>query len=416
MRQRTEIGVRQFRTATLLSSFLALSCSLVSCGSDRDTAHARTVGTTAGVILKLGPRQVLLGDGALGLHYFPDEAVALVDRGPPIRLLITAGDSSYLVEGRDVENLEHAVRVLGPGPKGSFDNGYAGVSGAYRDPKGKLYAFYHAEDHNQELPRQAWYYSGWYGSMGVAVSLDGGQSFRKLGPALMSAKPDLRALEGESTWGVAAPSVVLDRSGNHLFAYYGEHSPGSANRGVTIGMARADISTGGPVPGSWQKYYEGKFEEPGLGGRDTAILEIEPRDEAAYLQPHVVFSTDLDRYVMVLNVAWWRETWEEAELSRSGIYVAFSEDGIAWSTPEPILIEHSLPAFGQPLAWQATIIWDEGSSTEGWLVYAYSERWGPGYFLGTPHHMVGRRIEFELNVAKPPTGPGSQRGAPLPPL
>jgi len=392
---------REFSSATLLLCVLALSCSLVSGGRDRDTAHGRTIETTVGVTLKLGPRQVLLADGALGLHYFPDEAIALLDRGPPLRLLVSAGDSSYLVEGRDFANLEHAVRVLGPGPKGSFDNGYAGTAGAYRDPKGKLYAFYHAEDHNQELPRQAWYYSGWYGSMGVAVSLDGGRSFRKLGPALMSAKPDLNTLEGESTWGVAAPSVVLDRSGNYLLAYYTEHSPGSGNRGVTIGMARADISRGEPVPGNWHKYYEGRFEEPGLGGRDTAILEIEPRDEAAYLQPHVVFSSDLDRYVMVLNVAWWRETFEETELSRSGIYVAFSEDSIAWSTPEPILIEHSLPAFGQPLAWQATIIWDEGSSTEGWLVYAYSERWGPGYFLGTPHHMVGRRIEFELNVAKP---------------
>ena len=74
---------------------------------------------------------------------------------------------------------------------------------------------------------------------------------------------------------------------------------------------------------------------------------------------------------------------------------AFSDDGIAWSEPEPLLIEHSLPAMGRPVAWQATILWDEDSSREGWLVYAYSKRWGPGYFLGTPHHMVGRRIGFE---------------------
>ncbi len=383
---------------TLLLCFLGMGCSSASDERDRSTGGAKTVRTTAGVTVHLGPREVLLADNALGLRYFPDEAIALLDRGPPMRLLVSAGDSSYLVEGRDLENLEHASRVLTPGPEGTFDNGYAGTAGAYRDPSGKLYTFYHAEDHNEELPRQAWYYSGWYGSMGVAVSLDAGRSFRKLGPALRSAKPDLDALAGESTWGVAAPSVVVDRTGTYLFAYYTEHSPGSENRGVTIGMARSDISTGEPVPGRWQKYYDGNFGEPGLGGRDTAILEIEPRDEAAYLQPHVVFSAELDRYVMIVNVAWWRETWDNADLSRSGIYIAFSEDGIAWSTPEPLLIEHSLPAFGRSLAWQATIIWDEFSSTEGWLIYAYSESWGPGYFLGTPHYMVGRQIGFKRNA------------------
>lgn len=377
---------------------LALACSPVPRGPERHTGEAKTVRTSAGVTVHLGPREVLLADGELDLHYFPDEAIALLDRGPPLRLLVSAGDSSHVVEGRDLMHLERATRVLEPGPKGSFDNGYAGTAGAYRAPDGRLYAFYHAEDHNAELPRQAWYYSGWYGSMGVAVSLDEGRTFRKLGPALTSAKPDLSTVEGESTWGVAAPSVVLDRTGTHLLAYYTEHSPGAGNRGVTICLARAAVAPGEPVPGSWKKYYQGRFQEPGLAGRDTAILAIEPRDEAAVLQPHVVFSVDLDRYVMILNVAWWRETWGDAELSRSGIYVAFSDDGIAWSNPEPLLIEHSLPAMGRPVAWQATILWDEDSSSEGWLVYAYSKRWGPGYLLGTPHYMVGQRIEFERAI------------------
>jgi len=95
---------------------------------------------------------------------------------------------------------------------------------------------------------------------------------------------------------------------------------------------------------------------------------------------------------MILSVAWWRETWGDAEQTRSGIHIAFSDDGIEWTDPVPLIIDHTLPALGKSISWQATILWDEGSSSEGWLVYSYSENWGPGGLLGTPHHMVGRRI------------------------
>ncbi len=384
---------------------LVLSCFVTGCTSCSKSAapsggEALTVPTSAGFRVELGPREVLLADGALGFHYFPDEAISILRREPELQLLLTAGDSSYLVEGHDLQHLERATQVLEPGPSGAFDNGYAGISGAYRHSDGRLYAFYHAEDHTDELPRQSLFYSGWYGSMGVALSTDEGHSFNKLGPALTSTKPDLNTIQGESTWGVAAPSVVLDKTGKHLFAYYGEHSPGKGRRGIVIAMARADVSTDAPTPDRWKKYYEGSFEEPGLAGRDTAILEIEPRDEAAYLQPHVVYSKEHDRYIMVLNVAWWHETFGDAKQTRSGIYVAFSEDGIEWSNPEPLLIDHSLPDFGKSLSWQATILWDKGESTEGWLAYSYSDSWGPGYGLGTPHSMVGRRIRFDPEPAQ----------------
>ena len=62
---------------------------------------------------------------------------------------------------------------------------------------------------------------------------------------------------------------------------------------------------------------------------------------------------------------------------------------------------YSLPALGKSLSWQATILWDEGSTTEGWLAYSYSDDWGPGFFLGTPHHMVGRRIHFQPAPPRP---------------
>ena len=150
---------RGFPSAVLVLCLLAAGCSYAPDSRARLTGEAKTVETAAGVTVRLGARQVLLADGALGLHYFPDETVALLERGPPIRLLVSAGDSSYLLEGTDLTNLQRASRVLVPGPAKSFDNGYAGTAGAYRDPDGRVFVFYHAEDHSEELPRQSPSYS-----------------------------------------------------------------------------------------------------------------------------------------------------------------------------------------------------------------------------------------------------------------
>lgn len=65
----------------------------------------------------LGERELLLGSGALGLFYFPDEGVSSLD-GPvdgsagSVRLILTASTSTYLVEGEDLRSLDSAVEVL----------------------------------------------------------------------------------------------------------------------------------------------------------------------------------------------------------------------------------------------------------------------------------------------------------------
>ncbi|MGH7820565.1 MAG: hypothetical protein ACREQ9_12390 [Candidatus Binatia bacterium] len=59
-----------------------------------------------------------------------------------------------------------------------------------------------------------------------------------------------------------------------------------------------------------------------------------------------------------------------------------------------IVTDHSLPVVGKSLSWEATILWDRDSTSRGWLVYGYSECWGAPEQGGSPHYMVGRRIEL----------------------
>ena len=84
-------------------------------------------------------------------------------------------------------------------------------------------------------------------------------------------------------------------------------------------------------------------------------------------------------------------------LERSSIHSSYSDDGISWSNPEPLIIDNAVPQFGRSLSWEATIVWDQGSGTDGWLVYSYTPKWGQGNFSGHSYsYMVGRRIAASL--------------------
>ncbi len=61
---------------------------------------------------------------------------------------MVAGNSTILMEGDKPETAILVGTVLTPGPKTSFDNGYAGITSTYNDKRAqKLLGFYHAEDH-----------------------------------------------------------------------------------------------------------------------------------------------------------------------------------------------------------------------------------------------------------------------------
>lgn len=169
---------------------------------------------------------------------------------------------------------------------------------------------------------------------------------------------------------------------------YTEHDRGGG-RGVQICLARAPAARP-PVPGAFTKWFQGAFSEPALGGRDTPVLSAQPFDGADAFGPHVLWSAALHRYVMTFDLDAWRELRERKGLRRSGVYFATSEDGVAWSRPEPLFIDWPVNVVGLPVSWHPAILLDEDSSTAGWLVYGHTARWDPP--RGTPHHLWGRRI------------------------
>lgn len=337
-------------------------------------------------IAKLGERKTLLDNGQYGLKYFPDGGITAFPGPSGYRVLLAGGISSYLLEGADMTSLRLVKQVLAPGPKGSFDNGYAGIYGAWRDPgTGEIRAIYHAED-QEEMNRLPNGVNGFYASVGLAISGDQGSTFRKAGRILTGHQP--KDGGGRPDQGCGEPSLVADRGQQFLYCFYDDHSR-EGNRGVQIALARSPIADKG-APGTWMKYYEGGFSEPGIGGRETPVVDARPAADALF--PNVTYSKALGKYVMVFNILYYSDL-REGQAAKGGIFTAFSEDLIHWSSPQLLVHGLSIAQIDREVIWHPAIVWDDGSQSRGWLVYSYSPRWGHRE-LRTPHYMVGQRITF----------------------
>jgi hypothetical protein len=337
-------------------------------------------------IATLGERQTLLGNGQYGLKYFPDGGITVFPWPSGYRVLLAGGISSYLLEGPDMTSLQLVKQVLAPGSKGSFDNGYAGIYGAWRDPQtGEIRAVYHAED-QEGMKKLENGVNGFYASTALAISEDEGRTFRKAGRILTGQYP--KNAEGRPDQGCGEPSLVPEHGQRFLYCYYTDHTR-EGQRGVQICLARSPIADKG-APGTWTKYHEGALREPGLGGRDTPVVAARPAADALF--PNVTYSNALGKYVMVYNILYYADL-QEGQPAKGGIYAAFSGDGIHWSSPHLLVQGLSIALPGKEVLWHPAIVWDDATQSRGWLVYSYSPRWGH-HAPRQPHYMVGHRIAF----------------------
>jgi hypothetical protein len=300
--------------------------------------------------------------------------------------------STFLVSGPDLNSLHPEAEVLRPGFPGSFDGDYAGVGGIVVDEDRKhVIALYHAEDH-AGMPRIGYNkVPGFYASVGLATSTDGGRSFRKVGPILTSNAPK-NPEGGHPAQGLGDPTVCRSRDGQYLMAYYSEHSRVDG-RGVQIGLARSPVSAGGR-PGTWRKFLEGSFSQPGLGGKETPVIGMQKIQADAH-NPSVVYVEPFRKYVMVFCCLAYAD-FETKRADRSGFYLASSDDGITWGEPTLIYSALTVPIPGVEMAMHPSLLLtgQDKDTVKGWLLYAYSPRWGHTD-LEPSHHLVGRPIRLE---------------------
>jgi hypothetical protein len=172
--------------------------------------------------------------------------------------------------------------------------------------------------------------------IGAAVSESGGRGWRDLGLILAAPTNSIQCTTpNEYFAGGVGDFSVIEKSG-YLYFLYSSYSGGLDQQGVAIArMAQEHLSS--PV-GHVEKWHDGSFSEPGLGGAETAIMPAASSWHTvapdAYWGPSVHWNTYLRRYVMLLNRA------VDPEWTQAGIYVSFNRNignPEGWSKPKLLL-------------------------------------------------------------------------------
>lgn len=337
-------------------------------------------------ITLVGPQEDVLPIDAWGLRHTPDGHISFFVTGDTNHFWFTAGAEAHHFVSSGFNSLipsatsnGFSVPILGPSGEG-FDRNYAGPGSVIRAANGKdLLMFYHAEDWQWEnqggMPLGTY-----YGSIGLARSSDEGETWVRVGQVITGRdlKPSTPVRFAN---GAGVPSVVVDESGGFIYLYYTDWPTlqGSASGPDEIHVARAPISTDG-VPGSWSKYFQGSFIEPGLLGNSEAVIRRANSEAGFAAFASVSFNSSLNSFIAVL-------------LSDDGFYQATSADRINWTTPEKFF---SFPVPHSKL--ETADIWyiyptllspnhndDMTTGSTNFLYYAQ------GIFNVEAHHMVRRR-------------------------
>lgn len=275
-----------------------------------------------------GTRDVLENKANVPIFpWFPDGHIAVL---PEVQtddyIMYWSGHENYRTTGAYAfpefhQTLVPEEKVFG-GRKETetWDNGGSWLMSVFRQNNDTLLAFYHAEDHWEIATNPegiAWK------SLARTLSVDNGETWSEGEQIIISAsnKPEV------PIWGGAGDnSVIWDHKNNRWLCFYQEH---------WLKMALSYDEEG--KPGTWYKYHNGDFNQPGMGGESSPIPGLMSKPGG---NPSIHFNTYLDRFIIVWHS--WVST---------SVYMSSSIDGVNWETPR--LLE---PNTGLRRAWYPTII------------------------------------------------------------
>jgi hypothetical protein len=162
----------------------------------------------------------------------------------------TAAAESYAIDGPNPWDMYGpTVTVLKPGPPGSPSA--CGRWLMHVEPAGKMLLGFISNETACDYSKGGQTHS----YMSLATSTDYGLTWNVLG-AIITGKTDDKPTPGRLTGeGCAA---VIDGKDGYYYAYC------ARNRDRTPYVARAPVAN--PGPGNWQKYFNGAWSQPGLGG------------------------------------------------------------------------------------------------------------------------------------------------------
>jgi len=266
----------------------------------------------------LQPAQVIATDAerkAEGLDFWIDGNLGLFERGGQIvSVSVNGSDTARIIaDGSNIFGTVTDSNVLIQNQSLSSDHASGGPV-YYDEPNDRLLMFYHGEFHDPDP-------LDFYSYLGLAQSYDGGETFDDLGQIISPGIDITSPSRAGAVEMAGAPYIIHD---GYFYVYYKDKLPD--NSVVNVGVARAAVAdvladAANDTVGSWTKYDNGSFSEPGIGGTSENIFLGYPN--AVWFD--TAYSEQLDEYIMVYS--------HESGQQYSHL-ITTSADGINWTTPE----------------------------------------------------------------------------------
>ncbi len=219
---------------------------------------------------------------------------------------------------------------------------------------------------------------GWeYNVMMLARSADNGITWKREGVILSGTDPKPIDQTGTTQPGISEPGTIVANGYIYMFYQYVPNRTSDPEAPSVIQVARAPVSGDG-APGTWLKYYQGSFSQPGLGGRGSPIVAT--GDGTACTRPVQVwpaFSTYLNAYVLTF-------------LCNEGWFFSTSTDLITWSAATNFM-PMTMWQHCRPMDWNFILVTPGNKAgvigQTGYVLYAHTDSRGRGCSTGFSPHM-----------------------------
>ncbi|MFF9625120.1 RICIN domain-containing protein [Streptomyces griseosporeus] len=167
---------------------------------------------------------------------------------------------------------------------GYAQRNYCDLAGVWVDPDtGHWYGLVHNEFTPQPFGDRL-HYDG----IDYAVSADQGRTWRILGHVITSPystrRGDTSAFPQQTYhYGDGDPRLFVDTASGYFYVYYGSRivEKGGGWKAFHAHVARAPIAQK-MAPGSWRKWYDGSWSQPGVGGHESNLVPVDAAHPTGY--------------------------------------------------------------------------------------------------------------------------------------
>ncbi len=251
---------------------------------------------------------------ALGLNYWPDGNLGVVTSGSTYGFYAANSGQGIYTTGT-LDNPGGSIRNVTITNRLSSYNYMAGGQ-VYDDPvSGRRLLFYHAEFNNPTSYQ-------FYGEIGIAISTDANKlQFRDLGPIL---RPNATKAQAAG-FPVDVGGGTFAVNNGKFYVYFHDYEPDATQSNTAVAAAPISTVIANALANQstpFEKYYNGSFSQPGLGGLSSPLEPGNPNTRWS----SVSYNSYLNQYVMA--VAESKDL--EDNVHQVSLYLTSSSDGLNW--------------------------------------------------------------------------------------